>query len=298
MALIHEDGSGVAGANSAILPAQVHAYLVERNRAGENGWTDPATVAEEGACIAATTHVELVFGARFLGMQLFSELTSRGLLNLTGLPVDGDTVTLGDITYTFRAADPTAANEVKLGATVFATMSALILAVNAGSGGGSANELACARLLDADSILAFARASGPGDVTAAVGGAWGAWTPAPLTGGTYPPTRQALSFPRIGIEGFTDGEIPREYEQAVIEYAVRARAGSPLAPDPTVDPSGGSVTSVREKVGPIEEATEFVPGTYGTGTIPPVPAADRLLAALVSGSVSSGATKRGRVIRG
>jgi hypothetical protein len=298
MALILEDGSGVVGANSLILPATVNDYLVERNRAAENGWAAVPTVAEEAACIAATSHFEIVFGPRLKGLPLYAELTSRAKLDLTASPADADTFELGGVTYTFVSSTPDAEGEVEIGSSVFATMGNLVQAINGGAGGGTPNEAACARLLDADTILLFSRTSGPGDVSGAVGGAWGALAPASLTGGTFPPTPQALSYPRAGVDGFTDGEIPRILEHALAEYAARARAGDPLAPDPTVDPSGGSVTSLRERVGPLETATEYVPGTYGTGTIPPIPAADRLLAPLVEGSVSSGASKTGRVRRG
>src|SRR5687767_9009814 len=62
---------------------------------------------------------------------------------------------------------------------------------------------------------------------------------------------QALEFPRTLWDG-----VPVNVKKAASEYALRASA-SPLAPDIEVDPSGYQVSRKFEKVGPIEERTDF-----------------------------------------
>ena len=76
------------------------------------------------------------------------------------------------------------------------------------------------------------------------------------------------------------GLIPLKLKQATAEYADRARAAA-LAPDPTVSTYSAQVKRVREKVGPIEEETEFVDGSHLVKLLVPYPAADRLLSEYV-----------------
>lgn len=96
----------------------------------------------------------------------------------------------------------------------------------------------------------------------------------------YPGNPQALEWPRVGIYDEQGAEIvgiPERLKRAVAEYAVRALT-SPLAPDP-VNNQTGQVKRKREKLGPIEEETEY------TGAPPAnvvaYPAADILLRGLV-----------------
>lgn len=81
---------------------------------------------------------------------------------------------------------------------------------------------------------------------------------------------QALLFPRVQWEG-----VPVGVQRATAEYARRALTAA-LLPDPTVDASGTLITKKREKVGPIEEETEFA-ASLGLITILPYPSADALL---------------------
>ena len=78
------------------------------------------------------------------------------------------------------------------------------------------------------------------------------------------------------VGGFSVLGIPLNLKQAMAEYSVRAVV-EPIDPDPEVDPSGAQIQAKREKVGPIEEATEYVPGTHLVVVTRPYPAADRLL---------------------
>lgn len=103
---------------------------------------------------------------------------------------------------------------------------------------------------------------------------------------------QSLEFPRdafVDVNGV--GVIPEALKKATYEYAIRANA-APLAPDIQQDPSGYQVSRRFEKVGPLEERTDFA--FLGPGStrqlLTPYPAADMLLRSLLRNSY-------GRVIR-
>lgn len=77
---------------------------------------------------------------------------------------------------------------------------------------------------------------------------------------------QSLEFPRTNAF-YTDGRgvigVAPEWRDATIELAFRVLEIQPLtrdalAPDPTLDASMRVVTGKREKVGPLEESTQFV----------------------------------------
>lgn len=80
---------------------------------------------------------------------------------------------------------------------------------------------------------------------------------------------QALSFPRVGQTA-----VPVGVQRACAEYALRA-AVAPLVADPTVDAAGVQLKSKTEKLGPMEEKTEYA--DVGRQTFTPYPAADLLL---------------------
>jgi hypothetical protein len=62
---------------------------------------------------------------------------ATGTLNLAGVGSAGETITIGSITYTLRAAPTTVAYEVKIGASASDTCDNLIAAINAGAGSGT-----------------------------------------------------------------------------------------------------------------------------------------------------------------
>jgi flagellin len=62
---------------------------------------------------------------------------ATGYLALSANPIAGNTVTLGNQTYTFTSGTPAAANQVALGQTITATLTNLMNAVNGGAGAGS-----------------------------------------------------------------------------------------------------------------------------------------------------------------
>lgn len=89
---------------------------------------------------------------------------------------------------------------------------------------------------------------------------------------------QSMQFPRVHVPCAPSGEVPVFVQRATAEYAVRAHAG-PLAPDPTIDPSGRVVVATRKKVGPIDKEVRFSEGGVNTIiTFRPYPMADALLA--------------------
>ena len=105
--------------------------------------------------------------------------------------------------------------------------------------------------------------------------------------GTRYSKAQGLSWPRTEAydrDGFLrDDEIPEELVEATAEYALRALSAA-LLPDPTSNE--GAVIRVKEKVGPLEEETEYASGS--TSQLPAYPAADRKLTPILKagGSVA------------
>lgn len=112
---------------------------------------------------------------------------------------------------------------------------------------------------------------------------------------------QALLWPRSDAydrDGYSLDEVPDPLQRAVAEYAMRAAELGELTPDParsagsqdyTAAPSqadsapqaSGTVKLKREKVGPLEEETEYdaskAAGGANSNWIPAYPAADLIL---------------------
>lgn len=94
-------------------------------------------------------------------------VAATSTLTLTGNAVAAETVTVGDIVYTWRASVSTTANEVKIGATASDSLDNLIAAINAGAGSGTvygsatvANPKASAAAGTGDTMIASADAVG------------------------------------------------------------------------------------------------------------------------------------------
>lgn len=101
---------------------------------------------------------------------------------------------------------------------------------------------------------------------------------------------QELDFPRIRLydrNGVLVEGIPKKLKNATAEYALRAITGS-LMPDLATSTTGQTVRRVREKIGPIEEETEYA-GSMSINR--PYPIADALLSEYVNSS--SGVVIRG-----
>jgi hypothetical protein len=301
--LILEDGTGVSGANAHTTSALVNAYLVERNRVDESGWSGFSGSEKDASVIAATDYIETRFGQRFLGRRQFQNISvARGTLTFTGQPLNTETVTIDGIVYTYNTTLG-GANSVLIGASVEASIINLIDAIAATADklgdtvglGTVAHTTITAGEGIGDRMIAVAVAKGtPGNdvgttetVTAA------SWASATLAGGSDTGEPQWLSFPRVNLfdrEGLQVLGMPTKLLQATAEYAVRTVAGTKLSPDPTVDATGQIVVGSRVKVGPIETETRFSDAGSLAQLIKPYPAADRLLVGyLIPG---------GRVIRG
>ena len=303
MVLILEDGTGVSGANAYTTSALVNAYLVERSRVDENGWSGFSGSEKNAAVIAATDYIETRFGLRFLGRREFQNISiARGTLTFTGQPLNAETVTIDAIVYTYNTTLG-AANSVLIGASVEASINNLIAAVKATADklgdtvglGTVAHTTATAAEGVGDRLIAVAVAKGtPGnDIATTDTITEASWAAVTLVGGSDTGEPQWLSFPRIHLfdrEGLQVQGMPTRLLQATAEYAVRAVAGTKLSPDPLVDATGQIVIGKRTVVGPIETETRYSDGGSLAQVLKPYPAADRLLA----GYIIPG----GRVIRG
>lgn len=281
MTLIVENGSGIYEANSYAGRGFIRDYLTRRNRAAS--WDASTEAQRDAACIAATDYIDRRFGHRFKGQKLYSALSvyASNILQLRATPVDGDTVTIGTVTYTFRTAAATV-NEVTIGSDSSEAAGALVAAV-LGTGGGVgtvAHPSASAALLDApgDVIVRALVAGALADpITTTSSSASLVWDTAELTGGDDD-AEQVLQWPRdyaYSRDGNLMEGIPLQLKQAVAEYAERALTGA-LMPDPTVDESGAARTYAREKVGPLETEYRYAGGS-SMQIFQKYPAADRLL---------------------
>lgn len=109
---------------------------------------------------------------------------------------------------------------------------------------------------------------------------------------------QALHFPATGVQDRycnTITGVPAKLKAALAEYADRiAVGGKTLAPDPVYnDAADPTIKRKKEKVGPIEEETEYHGADTFAGFGPALkrfPAADRLLRDLVT-KMPSGKSK-------
>lgn len=303
MAFIVETGAGTPGANAYAATTFITAYLTERNRATENGWTAASEAVKQAAGIAATDYIETRWGPYFKGRKarlLIDGREASGSVTFTANPLDAEELTVGQRTYRFVAA-LAQEDDVLIGATLADTIDNLVLAINAPSSDTDVvhedtfvNYEVYADAGEADDVLLVAQVKGEAGNTIAlstdVTGATASG--AALTSGVDQ-GEQPLSFPRVALytrDGREVVGVPLKLRQATAEYSVRSLADM-LAPDPTVDASLIPITSKREKVGPIEEET-----AYGAGGVPtlrvPYPAADRLLAEYVTGSSGGASTVR------
>ncbi len=302
MALILEDGTGVSGANAFWTSALVTAYLSERNRLEEGGWSGFSGAEKDAAVIAATDYIEQRFSLRFLGNRQFRDVSAgRSTLTLTAVPLNAEIVTIDAQVYTFNTSLG-GANSVLIGASVDTSIKNLVNAMSATSteagvthGTGTvAHATVSGSEGIGDTLLAEAKAKGTAgngivtttDVTGAT------WSSATLLGGGDFAEAQALSFPRLNLldrEGLFINGIPLKLKHATAEYAVRAIAAK-LSPDPTVDATGQIVIGTKTVIGPITTETRFSDTGSLAQVTKPFPAADRLLAEYL--------IPPGRVIRG
>ncbi len=289
MSFIVENGSGVLTANALATVAFVTTYLTDRGRETENSWSTSTTAQQQAAIVGATDYIEGRFRERFKGRKEFTSLTlAKGTLTFSANPLDTETVVVGSRTYTFQTTLVDSADNVLIGANASDSLDNLINAIVAtvaseGTTHGTGTVVhsdVTASTFDGDTLVAEAKTDGlAGNLivttTTVTSATWSAVT---LIGGSDVGKRQPLSFPRLDLidkDSIRITGMPDRLKQAVAEYAVRSRSAT-LRPDPTVDDTGAEVTLKREKVGPIEEETQYrVGGTIATAK--PYPAADALI---------------------
>ncbi len=273
-----ETGSGTPGANAYTSIAFVDSYLTDRGRETENLWSTQTDAVKRTHIIAATDYIDRRFGGLFLGLRLRSLIDGReasGTFTVPSNPLDTEVVTIGQTTYRF-VATLAQENDILIGATAADTLAALVAAVNSGGNGTTSHadtidhyEVDAAVASGVVTFTALTEGTNGNEIALSTDVTGASVSAATLTGG-LDEGPQPLEFPRTSFVG-----IPLELRQATAEYAVRS-LGAVLAPDPTVDGTGAKVQRKREKVGPIEEETEYVAGA-ALRTWSPYPAADALL---------------------
>ncbi len=292
MTLVVETGSGLRASNSYVSVAFITAYLTELGRETENGWSTSTTPQQEAAAIAGTSYIDNRWGQRLRGTRatFFSGVNARALVNFTGIPIAAETITIGTQVYVWRAALTTlSSDELVIGADAATCASTLIDAISKTSAASGVthsdflqvNDSAIAALEEGSttSIILSARFTGisGNDIPLAETSTNFDITTAFVNG--LDGSDQALEFPRANLfddNGNLITGIPLRLKQASAEYSVRARAAA-LFVDPAVDDTGRAVTGKFEKVGPIEERTDYEEGSGVSNLLRPYTAADQLL---------------------
>lgn len=284
MAFIVETGAGVPSANAYATVAFVSSYLAERARSAENSWQSQASTRQQQAIVTATSYIDNRWGPRIGGTRLRDILPGReatGRVTFGTLPANASTITVGLIVYRF--VDTLAVeNDVMRGSTVAEAAANLAAAITDGGNGvvshiDTVGNYEVSAVSEAGVVTITADAQGTSGNGIALSTAISGATVVAFAGG-LDEGPQGLIFPRRGLIGF-DGRavvgIPFKLKAATAEYAVRSLAAQ-LDPDLTVDARGALVQRKREKVGPIEEETEYAPGATPR-IYQDYPAADRLL---------------------
>lgn len=298
MTLIIETGAGVREANAYHDAAFVTSYLTQRNRQVENSWSTSVPALQNAAVIAATDFMENRFSHLLAGTKEFDfeSVEAQATITFSGLPIAGQTFTLGDQTYTFVSTLTSVVNQILISSDASGTASNVSAAINATQGQGGVQYSTGTTLSRHASATS---AAGVVSLTAKAKGASGGFTAlqgtvantafTTFTGGLDGGS-QSLSFPRVDLydrKGESVCGVPLKWKQASAEYTIRAINAS-LAPDPTYDTRGGSVKRIREEVGPIREETEYVDGSYLSILIRPYPAADALVKEYLIGGGQGG----------
>lgn len=268
--ILTEDGSGIRGATSFTTVGFFRSYHGARGLANINDLVAYPDVLIEQVLVKATDYIETRWGRHFLGRKQFPRLYARSVLDLSDNAVEGETVTVGSVTFTFRAV-PTGELDVEIrprGDQTARRLAQRLWAVP------NENFFQVLMLGDLDAeVVVYTNEAGVSTTDTLSSGGFDR----PVTSGdsVYP---QPLSFPRLGLHD-RDGQpvvgIPLNVQKATAEYALRAISG-PLQPDPVTSETGLLATKVREKVGPIETET-MLAANFGVQIDKPYPAADRLL---------------------
>lgn len=265
MAAIVEDGSGVLNANSYATSAFYKSHLKSK---GVTVTTASSVI--DNNLVKATAYIDTVFSQRFKGSPLYGTLLSRSFFVLAANPSDGETVTVGSVTYTFRAT-ASAANDIAIAATPIENLSALINALDTIENADFVGTF----LVSATRIAVFTLRDGVA-TTDTLAGTGDGFAGSPSSGAS--PFAQPLAFPRLNLFdrfGTRVTGIPTNLQVATVLYAQRA-VTSDLLPDPTADARGFRVKRLRQQVGPVQTETEYQDGAL-VNQIRRYPDADMLL---------------------
>jgi hypothetical protein len=268
MTLIVEDGTGVIGANSYVGYGYAHSYMNAKGVLTE--WVAKTTPQKKAAMIGSTRYLDLRFGRSLKGFKLYNNLSIPGsaLLSVIGLPVEDETLTIGETVYVFKTA-ATNPYEVTIGANIAATGAALVAIIAGGPNGTPANpdvSVASSDSLTGSFLLgvvALVAGALPEPIEVSTTSSNLSWDSSILVNDTDDGI-QSLCFPR-DLAYYRDGTqilgIPENLKFATMELAYRSLT-TVLLPDPVVDDTGYVKTLAREKVGPVE--TEY---RYSSGGI-------------------------------
>lgn len=288
MTFVVETGAGVPGATSYATPAFGTAYLTDRNRETEGGWSTAGDTRLKEALVVATSYIDTRWGPRFKGVRLNRAIAGRiasGSLTFTGQPADTETFVVGLKTY--RMVDALAQeNDILIGATVAETVTNIIAGINRQQLDVAVHEdtqsnYEAAGLEDADSdqvalVAALIKGESGNDIVLTSGLSNCTVTGSGTLAGGLDETSQPRQFPREQLYD-RDGQVvigvPLSLKQSTVEYAVRSLNSVVLEPDPAVDDT--LVPVKRERAEAFE--VEYIEGAQPR-IAKPFPAADRLLA--------------------
>jgi hypothetical protein len=244
MAFIVENGLGVPGANAYIDVAFADAHFTERGQLADWGDSDEELAEMRGAIVRATEHIERLYGVRFRGS---TSGTTQGLAWPRDNAFDDNGAELIRVDLEIDSVDFAEDTLTIEGHGVLDGEIVRVSSAGTLPGGLAADTDYLAIVGDADTL----------QLTDATGG-----------------TAIVLANAGTGTHTLSHGGVPVSVMRACAEYALRARTRT-LEPDR----ADGSATSESRSIDGISYSK-----TYGTpgGGMPRYPAADRLIAGLLS----------------
>jgi hypothetical protein len=318
--IVQDDEGDVANANSYVTLAYFQNYHTNRG----NDYSDSSDDEIKGALVRSTDYLDQRFD--FRGVRLNAGIKAAGTLLATDVFTDGETVVIGDVTYTFRDA-PSVAYDVKVGLTFALSLSNLAAAVMASgtpgteyAAGTEANEDAEAVATTTTLIVVAAEVGSDGnDIVTTTTAADATWSAATLEDGAD--SSQETEWPRkagtdqnlamtqtIDTAGFFLTPVTIALEDDVTSFLVdpngkdivgipaalkRACAeyafralSIPLFQDAPAPEGGRLLDEELVKVDVIESLKRYSSPQSGSFVMPAYPAADLLL--VRAGLIQSG----------
>lgn len=275
MSFIVEDGSGVKDATSYTTVQFFKNYTKDRGIVT----TSFSGSSIQAALIAATDYIDTRWASRLKGSREWIELMGRSVLTLSGVPSDGESVTIGSVTYVYKNT-PTTETEVKIGSNEQESLTNLSFVLST-----TINSDVFSAIYADEDLPVLTIYTNTDDVPTTETLSQGSFNSVLSSGKSRYPQR--LQFPRVQL--YDDQRlqvlgVPHKVKKAAVEYALRAINGT-LSPDPVLHESGLRQIGIKTKVGAIEEEYLFADFTDIQIT-KPYPAADRLLQEYVRGNTS------------